>query len=323
MIAQPFAIVLSAARSQLNRKVAEARRRDPAFDCAAFAVFLECGVDPLVRALVAIDAGRVPQLVLAAYDAALELTGQGLVGPNARASGVNQVWQTVAPHCAHLLARSPAEVLGLLTNAIVHLEKTASARPAQWLAELARWAPQVQSWTQLQALGQLLAWRAGLSHFRTGALAASVALPAPLLAQMFGVGVDAWPAAREAMLADPWWGATPQFAGVEIGAFSGFGGDFVEPPQLRSCEDGFLVNGGERYFLLVADLHGAVLHGASEAEFAAGGENRRTGPLRSDIALDLPPQQLSIIVNAHTLAVMSPFTHAFRLLPLRCASRQP
>lgn len=321
MIADPFANVLSAGRAQFNKQAAEARRRHPGFDDDAFADFLRRGVDPLVRAVAAFDAARVPQVVLAAYGAALELTGQALAGPKARESGVNEVWQTLAPQLVHLVVHAPAQVLGLLTNAIVHLEKNAGARPAQWMREMAKWAPQLQTLAQLQALGQLLAWRAGLAHFRHGALGAAAALPISLLAAMFDVQAEAWPATREAMLADPWRGAAPGFTGVEIGAFSGFGGDFAEPPQLRACDDGFLVRSGERYFLLLADLYGAVLHGASGAEYAAAAVGRQSAstlvPTPADIAAGLPPHQLSVVRNAHTLAVTSPLTHAIRLRPLR------
>lgn len=317
MISDPFAKVLSAGRSQFNKQVAEARRRYPAFDTAAFAEFLQTGVDPLVRAVAAVNSDRVPQVVLAAYGTALELSAQSLAGPKARSEGVNQVWRELAPRFAHLIAHSPADVLGLLTNAVVHLEKAATARPAQWLAELAEFAPQVESVAHLQALGQLLAWRAGLAHFRLGALAATDWLPAPLLAEIFGVDLDEWPAARDAMLADPWWDAARHFSGVEIGAFSGFGGDFAEPPQLRACDDGFLVKSGERYFLLVADVHGAILHATSEDEFAAAAHASWPAPAPLSVDLDLPPQQLTVIRNAHTLAVTSPFTHAIRLLPLQ------
>ena len=317
MISDPFANVLSAGRTQLNKKVAEACRRHPGFDGAAFTDFLQNGVDPLVRAVAAVDAARVPQVVLAAFDAAIELTGQALAGPRARTQGINQVWQNVAPHFARLAAQSPDDVLALLTNAMVNLEKIAGARPPQWMDEMVKWAPQVHSLAQLQALGPVLAWRAGMAHFRHGALAASGALPAPLLAEMFDVVADAWPAAREAMLANPWWGAAPQSGGIEVGAFSGFGGAFGEPPQVRACDDGFLVKSAERYFLLVADLHGAVLHGASSDEFAAASGGRWPAPPHLDLAADLPPQQLNVIRNAHTVAVTSPFTHAIRLLPLQ------
>lgn len=317
MISDPFVKVLSAGRAHFNKQVADARRRYPAFDTAAFTEFLQTGVDPVVRAVAAVNPDRVPQVVLAAYRAALELSTQSLAGPTARSDGVNQVWRELAPRFAHLIAYSPSEVLGLLTNAVVHLEKTATVRPATWIAELAKLAPQVESLAHLQALGQLLAWRAGLSHFRQGALAVADRLPAPLLAGIFGIEPGEWPAARDAMLADPWWGAGGHFGGVEIGAFSGFGGEFAEPPQLRACDDGFLVKSGERYFLLVADVHGAVLHTSSGDEFAAAASASWPAPVPLSIDLDLPLQQLTVIRNAHTRAVTSPFTHAIRLLPLQ------
>lgn len=315
MISDPFATVLSAGRSQFNKKVIEARRRFPTFDAAAFAEFMQTGVDPMVRAVAAIDAARVPQVVMAAYDAAVELCAQSLAGAAARTGGVNQVWAEVAPHYAHLIAQAPAQVLALLTNGVIHLEKHASVRPGQWVAELAAAAPQVQSLSQLQSLGQVLAWRAGLVHFRSGALAAAGRLPDAWMAHLFGVDLPAWPAAREAMLADPWWGAAAD-SSIEVGAFTGFGGEFARPPQVRACDDGFLVRSGERYFLLMADVYGAILHAASEEEFVAAAHGRWPAPAPLPIVRDLPASTLTVICNAHTMAVSSPYTHAIRLLPL-------
>ena len=317
MISDPFANVLSAGRAHFNKQVADARRRYPAFDTAAFAEFLQTEVDAVVRAVAAVNPDRIPQVVLAAYSAALDLSAQSLAGPKARSDGVNRVWRELAPRFAHLIAQSPSEVLGLLTNAVVHLEKATTARPATWLAELGDYAPQVESVGHLQALGQLLAWRAGLSHFRRGALAVADRLPGPMLAAIFGIDPGEWPAARDAMVADPWWGAAGHFNGVEIGAFSGFSGEFTEPPQVRACDDGFLVKSGERYFLLVADLHGAVLHAGSAEEFDAAAHATWPAPMPLPIDIDLPLQQLTVVRNAHTRAVTSPFTHAIRLLPLQ------
>lgn len=315
MIADAFADALADRRSQLNLQVAEARRRYPAFDPASFADFLQSSVDPLVRAVAAFDAGRVPRVVLAAFEAALELSAHSLVGPQARSAGVGQVWRTLAPQFARHIALAPTEVLGLLSNAILCIEKSGTARPAQWIAEMARCAPQVESLAQVHALGQLLAWRAGLAHFRHGALSASMALPASLVAALFGLDADAWPVARAAMLADPWWGTAPGFEGVEIGAFSGFGGEFLKPPQVRACVDGFIVESAARYFLLVADMHGAILLSANAGEFAAAAQISWQAPGPLPAGVDLPPGQLTVTGNAHTLAVTSAWTHAIRLLP--------
>ncbi|MED5616924.1 hypothetical protein [Janthinobacterium sp. P210005] len=322
MISPAFATILASGRAQFNGRAAEARRRFPALDMAAFGAFLHDGVDPLVVAVAAAATERVGGVTLAAYDMALELVGHGLAGPAAKNPFLNTVWRELAPSFAPLLATAPVDVLGMLSNAAIHISSVAGARPAQWQAGMAAVAPQVGSVAQLRAVGQVLAWRAGVAHFRQGALAAADTLPHTLALAAFGEPGAQWPQVHAQLMANPWRGNAE---GREFGAFTGLGGDFGTPPQVRATLDGFVVRSAERHYLLVADAYGAVLHSATAQEF----ELAQTGvpaSVRLDgatvhigarsIALDLPAGDIALAANAHTLAITSPWTHAIRLLPL-------
>ena len=322
MISPAFASILASGRAQFNGRAAEARRRFPALDMAAFGAFLHDGVDPLVLAVAAAAPERVGGVTLAAYDMALELVGHGLAGPAAKNPFLNTVWRELAPLFAPLLATAPVDVLGMLSNAAIHIASVAGARPAQWQRELAAMAPQVMSVAQLRAVGQVLAWRAGVAHFRLGALAAADTLPPALALAAFDEPGAQWPQVLAQLLDYPWRGNAE---GREFGGFSGLGGDFGTPPQVRATNDGFIVRSAERHYLLVADAYGAVLHSATAQEY----EQATTGmpsSVRLDgatvhvgarsIALDLPAGDIALAANAHTLAITSPWTHAIRLLPL-------
>ena len=322
MISPAFAAILASGRAQFNGRAVEARRRFPALDMAAFGAFLRDGVDPLVAAVTVAAPGCAGTVALAAYDMALELVGHGLAGPAAKNPFLNIVWRELAPKLSTLLASAPVEVLGLLSNAAIHLGGVAGARPAQWLRELDAVAPQVGTVAQLRAVGQVLAWRAGVAHFRQGAIAAADTLPPALALAAFGEPGAHWPQLRDQLLACPWRGNAD---GREFGSFTGLGGDFGTPPQVRAAPDGFVVHSAERYFLLVADAYGAVLHGATAQEFAQASTDvpasvRLEGAAvqigARSIALDLPPGDIALAANAHTLAITSPWTHAIRLLPL-------
>ncbi|PVX35706.1 hypothetical protein [Janthinobacterium sp. 78] len=322
MISPAFASILASGRAQFNARAVEARRRFPSLDMAAFGAFLHDGVDPLVVAVAAAAPERVGSATLAAYDMALELVGHGLAGPAAKNPFVNTVWRELAPSFAPLLATAPVDVLGMLSNAAIHIASVAGARPAQWQGELAALAAQIVTLAQLRAVGQVLAWRAGVAHFRQGALAAADTLPPALALAAFGEPGAQWPQVRAQLLDYPWRGNAD---GREFGSFTGLGGDFATPPQVRATDDGFIVRSGERHYLLVADAYGAVLHGATAQEY----EQANTGmpsSVRLDgatvhlgarsIALDLPAGDIALAANAHTLAITSPWTHAIRLLPL-------
>ncbi|MBW3511477.1 hypothetical protein [Janthinobacterium sp. NKUCC06_STL] len=322
MISPAFASILASGRAQFNARAVEARRRFPSLDMAAFGAFLHDGVDPLVLAVTAAAPERVGGVTLAAYDMALELVGHGLAGPAAKNPFLNTVWREVAPQFAPLLATAPVDVLGMLSNAAIHIASVAGARPAQWQRELAAMAPQVGSVAQLRAVGQVLAWRAGVAHFRQGALAAADTLPPALALAAFDELGAQWPQMHAQLMANPWRGNAD---GREFGSFSGLGGAFGTPPQVRATNDGFVVHSAERHYLLVADAYGAVLHSATAQEY----EQANTGmpsSVRLDgatvhvgarsIALDLPAGDIALAANAHTLAITSPWTHAIRLLPL-------
>ena len=322
MISPAFASILASGRAQFNARAAEARRRFPSLDMAAFGAFLHDGVDPLVLAVAAAAPERVGGATLAAYDMALELVGHGLAGPAAKNTFLNTVWRELAPQFAPLLAPAPVDVLGMLSNAAIHIASVAGARPAQWQAGMAAVAPQVGSVAQLRAVGQVLAWRAGVAHFRQGALAAADTLPPALALAAFDEPGAQWPQVHAQLLDYPWRGNAE---GREFGSFSGLGGDFGTPPQVRATNDGFVVRSAERHYLLVADAYGAVLHSATAQEY----EQATTGmpsSVRLDgatvhvgarsIALDLPADDIALAANAHTLAITSPWTHAIRLLPL-------
>ena len=322
MISPAFAAILASGRAQFNARAAEARRRFPALDMAAFGAFLHDGVDPLIVAVVAAAPERAGGATVAAYDMALELVGHGLAGPAAKNPFLNTVWRELAPSFAPLLSTAPVDVLGMLSNAAIHIASVAAARPAQWQHELVALAAQVATVAQLRAVGQVLAWRAGVAHFRQGALAAADTLPPALALAAFGEPGAQWPQVLAQLQANPWRGNAE---GREFGSFTGLGGDFATPPQVRATDDGFVVRSGERHYLLVADAYGAVLHSATAQEFDQAqtampasvkldGASVHIGARR--IELDVPAADIAIAANAHTLAIASPWTHAIRLLPL-------
>ncbi len=327
MISAPFSAILAAGRSQFNQRMVEARRRHAGLSADGFSQFLRDCVDPIVSAVALVDSARAPAVALAAYDMGLELTGLGLVGPGSRSQLVATVWRELAPRLARLIALQPAEVLGLLSNAALYLESIPGTRCPKWIADVVALSGELESVEQFQAVGQIVAWRCGVAHFRAGAFEAGERLPEKLALAAFGAADSGvWRDVRERALADPWW--TPQPAGpagMETGAFSGFGGEFATPPEVHAHPNGFTVKSGAAYFLLVADAFGAVMHPSDEMEHgmldAAKGDWKLKGAVlhvgEREIVLDLPAEGIKICCNGPTLAITSPYTHAIRLVPAR------
>jgi hypothetical protein len=330
MVSPVFARLLAAGRAEFNRRTQEAARRQSGFDHGALTAFLADGVDAVVQAVDAVAPERALDVAFDAYDIALALAAQRLVGPAARSALLPAVWREVLPRLAALVAREPAATMGMLSNAALHLGTIPEARGAQWAAELAALAPRIASRAELRAVGQILAWRAGAAHFRAGAIEAGAGVPEPLALAAFGVSdAESWPALRECIGRDPWWrvGDGVGLAQREIGSFVGLGGSFGAPPELRAAPGGFFVHSAGQHFLLVADAYGAVLMSATAGEFAQVGaaagavgfrvEGDAVVVGRQRITLDLPAAGLAVCASAGTLAITSPCTHAIRLAPRR------
>lgn len=333
-ISAPLAQVLAAERARFNALFVDARHRYPTLDSAAFTKFLETVVDRIVTSAAAIAPGRVATVTGVAYSLALELIGQGLAGPAARTDAANRAWSELAPRYARLVVEQPLAVLGALTNASLNVEKTPSARVGEWLQLMGDLAPRVETIPQMRIVGQVAAWVAGVAHLRRGALHAADSLPEAISLAATGAEPAArWTDVKAKLMHDPWWSprqadSAPIRHGVELGQFSGFGGLFHRPPEARACKEGFVLKSEARYYLLIADVFGAVFHAATEGDFTEAAIDTDHEPVPrlkgatlslayKSVDLDLPTDGLQLAFNAHTVAVTSPYTFAIRLFP-RC-----
>ncbi len=329
MISDALHTILAAGRPHFNARAAEVRHRYPSFDYDDFAAFLRDGLDPVVCAVAEEAPERVGQAATDGFDIALELVAQRLAGPRVRQPWVNRVWSELAPRYAALLAREPQAVLGALTNAVVHLGAMPGVRVDAWLslmAGLAQWADSV---AHLRQLGQIAAWRAGMAHFRAGALRAADALPeAAALAAVGAKSDEQWETVRATLEDDPWWDVASRCRAsspLKAGGFTGFGGRFPQPPSVRVDSDVFVIRSADRYALLIADVHGAVLLPATEQEFTHAKSGQCGSKVFLDGArlnidgrihdLDLPRENVALVSSGHTVVVSSPYSHTLTVFP--------
>ncbi|TDU32330.1 hypothetical protein DFR24_1724 [Panacagrimonas perspica] len=332
--APAFARVLAEGRPAFNARVAQARSRSPRFDAEVFSSFLRERVGPLVEAVAARAPDAITAVAVAAFDAALALVSQGLVGPDRRNVLLDRTWREILPAVPARVAAAPGPLIAALSNAAINLERTPDARGGEWVERMCRFGALAASHDELLALGQVLAWTAGLAHYREGALLALDRLPPHLAVAALNAPADSsWPAMRTRLAQERWWSPDPAVAerrweGFHVGAFTGYGGAFTEPPQVRAGRDGFLLRSGERCFLLRLDVYGWSLHPAGVSEFESAPRDRPApyappasivkGALRvggSTWALDLPEAGLEVAATEDSIAVSSPYSYALRVRP--------
>jgi hypothetical protein len=272
MLNQAFVGALSARRVDYNAQFLAARRASPELDEEAFKVFLSTSVDPVISAVAALDPTAVVEVVDTAYGIGLELLSQRLAGPRASSPALDTGFQQLFPALARFIARAPNVVLPRLCNALHQLATVPGVRSDEWCSAMARLAPSVESIEHLLALGQVLAWLAGLAHYRAGSLALCRSLPAPLVASALGVpGADV-PSLLARLEQDPWF--VPSAPGLgfrlvgSVGSFRGFGGAFLAPPRVARVDQQLFVISGNDAWLLTLDAFGCTLHRARPEDFA-------------------------------------------------------
>ena len=334
-VSSTLAAVLRSARTELNARFAAARLRHPDLDGDVFAEFVRGAVDPLVVAVEGVRPERAIDVAHVAYDMALELVGQKLVGRSARTTHVGDAWRRILPRVAPLVATTPERVIAAVCNAAHQLSVTTGARPSFWIDTMAELASECGDVETFLTLGHVVAWRAGMAHLRESALAAADALPEPLVLAAIAAPGGQWAKIRDRLHADPWFDpAKPRASATEgrvvarAGAFRGFGGLFTEPPVVAMAGEQLLVRGGEDCWLLKADAFGATFHRATKEEFECARVERTlpTGVSLSGGALtvrgvkakvpDLVDDVSSACANSTTLALTSPYMHAVVLVVL-------
>jgi hypothetical protein len=340
MVSEAFASVLRSGRAEFNKRFAEGRRLYPELNGAAFSEFLERTADTLVLAISKVAPDRVAEVAMAVYDVGLELVGQKLAGPGARHEIIEEGWRRVLVPGASIISTAPERCIRSISNALHHLASTPGAQPDQWIATLEKYGPQCGTPDALLSLGQLAAWKAGLAHFRQGAIAAADAIPSSIVLAALGAPPsNDWTDIRKKLMADPWFDPVTLTAEgndqnstlrvmAQVGGFRGFGGFFLEPPEIASDGEHFLVRSGEECWLLTADLFGATFHRASVPEFEVAHQNVKLPPglQISDSKLLWGGQRFEIpslgrftsaAANATTLALTSELTHSVILLALK------
>lgn len=325
-ISRELAECLRLGREAYNDRVAEARHRFPALNTEKFGHFVAHCLDPVA---VVLAPERRNYFVTAAYDIGLELVGRDLYGAHSRGQLLETFWQKTLPALANNLPAQPGALISALINALLNLHAQ-NARAEQWLQLLAQYGAQVAP-EQLCDVGVLVAWRAGAVQFRSSALRIAMEVPhlaRPLLNLAKSQSLEA---AVSLLTRDPWLLAPAHVGAAQrnVGAFSGFGGSFSQPPLVRATEDGFIVESGDRYFLLLADCFGEVLLPAQAADFAAADALQfteeqapvlREGHLhcpRGQVEVDRCPDGLQLVWNNHSAALFSPYSFSISVVPWR------
>jgi hypothetical protein len=329
-----FAQFLKANRERCNAKFASARHFTPTLNGDVFSEHLVATVAPIVEAVAQAQPSAVNDVAEWLYDLSLDLLEQEFIGSHSRYPFIGEGWRTLLPALAKHIVAAPRQVIGAVTNALYNLSLTPTARPQEWIDDLIVLAPLCSDVSTLLSVGQILAWRVGLAHYRNGALALCKQLEPKLVLRILQLPANlSKPSAPDLLnriIADPWL-HPPTLAQAnkakqtlqivaQVGAFRGFGGLFLSPPTVTVAGDQFIVRDGEQHWVLTADCYGATFHRSEPAtgDVDAGPfEVDRNGKVTLGRASQVFPELAnctSAADNHTTLAVTTPLSHAVFLV---------
>ncbi|MBY0550165.1 MAG: hypothetical protein K2W95_23010 [Candidatus Obscuribacterales bacterium] len=263
-----LAAVLRARRQEFNERFLHARHAKPTLDPTTFKQVLATVICPVVEAW-----SRYPQVdkdeaAGTLYDIALELTGAGLLGQIGKPESLDDAWRIVLPSAPHLVKSDCAGFASTVTNSVYNVSRVPGAKRSLFVYELARLAAVCPDLKTLRDAGKILAWRCGLAHYRDGALDACTGLGWDFVGAAMGfseVPNMTLPDFQQRLRDDPWMHPFSAAAGLpstsmriakQVGAFRGYGGQFLRPPEVVASDEDFYATDGEGWWLLCVDIFG-------------------------------------------------------------------
>ncbi len=326
----PLSEVLIRHREDFNRRFLRARHNNRRLSGGQFSSVLKTKAAPIVQAVAAVSPESLDESVSALYDICLRLTGLDLLGPGSHMDALDQAFVQLLPMLGRLIAKAPESIVGSVANAVYNLELEPAADAQRWIGIMQNIAGREIDTGQFLDVGTVAAWVCGMAHYRQSALKTAKKLPLGLLSLVFGLRSEQSEASLHQKLSNPWYhplrqqNHTVQLQRVaHCGGFRGFGGPFVDPPEVTRFGDQLYAFDSQCAWLIFADAHGVVLRrfGSSLPEGdpedrAHFGLDRKGNVSRNDLKAHLPElaSWSSLASTEHTLAVALPHSHRIFLV---------
>jgi hypothetical protein len=333
-ISPAFTSILRERRHAYNYRWSETRSRFPHLTSDDAASFFVNDLAPLIDVLDAssVQADQLELLCDIAVDVGLRATGLRLLGVNASQPWVTELWRSAFPALAHLIAANPLAIITEMSHATAQFSAHGASRPQQWLRLLTALGPQAADLEQLRLLGKVIAWRSGLAHYRTGALAAADGLPPALVERALEIPAgQSWSSLRVALQESKWPSSLVSDTALltKVGSFRGFGGEFLEPPMLATGHNDLIARSGGDAWLVSADVFGSTLHRIDDDGRPAGTTVEEPTVILGDyvfvgsqaVELGAAAPVTSAVQQGNVLAISLKNSHAIWLLNTAVAAQ--
>jgi len=323
-------------RERYNTKFALARYTYPALDGEVFSEHLKKTVAPIVEAVAENHSDKIDVVTDTLFDLSLELIGKDFFGRQVRYQSVLEGWEILLPFVPHLLAKDADTLTSSITNALYNLSVEPTASPSFWIERMIEIGKLCDNVEEFLEAGKIIAWRAGLAHYREGALNACRNLKNEVACDALGISeIQNLENLLIQTEKDPWLNPKEFSKGIKqekrlrvvsvVGAFRGFGGLFIAPPKITYCDGQFLVYDSENWWAMTADVFGATFHrmgqtipdlkNESNPNFRID-KNGKVVMNEQNASFHHLAQGTSFAADEKTLAVTLPLSHSVYLIAM-------
>ena len=260
-------------RESLNQRYLQRRAQGAKLEDIGWLFHLRHRVLPIVEAVALVLPEGCTRTLNDLYDVSLDLFA---VGHFSETTGLlpqalSQLWEFTLPRLAKQLARDPRRVTGSLSNAVLSIAQSRPESVERWLSALNRAGPLTTSVEQLLQIGKVSAWYAGYPEYRTMAVELAQSLPAEIVKPLFQLPASLRDNDVSELLvrwqADPWACRLETIANSSAiarvsscGDFRGFGGVFLQPPQVFLSEQQLMATDNHSVWQVIADSFGQTFH---------------------------------------------------------------
>lgn len=260
-------------REALNQRYLQRRAQGAKLEDSSWLFHLRQRILPIVDTVAAVLPEGCTRTLNDLYDVSLDLFA---VGHFSESTGIlpqalSQLWELTLPRFAKQMARDPRRVSGSLSNAVLSIAQSHPESVDRWLKTLNRAGPLANTVDQLLQIGQVAAWSAGYPEYRAAAVKLAQSLPVEVVRSIFEFPASLSDTDVSELLGqwlvDPWAYRSettvnsPAIVRVgSCGAFRGFGGVFLEPPQVFLSGKQLMATDNHSVWQVIADSFGQSFH---------------------------------------------------------------
>lgn len=265
----PVVQALSKRRERLNQKVSSFLRKNLLVSAPDLQAQMGSFLLPVLESLAKKSPSRWESSLEALFDLFLELAQKGYF--SGKCPAIATAWRDLLPKLPDLILQNPHSIAGGVSNSVYQLSSIGEVAPCLWIKIMGQIGPRCTNPALFFQAGKLVAWRSGMARYREEGLKIFRELDPVLAILALRLPITPQTPSRDLLykklMGDPW--LMPERVSSQtterrelsivaiVGAFRGFGGQFVAPPTVFASGDKIRARDGGQEWGLEADCFGA------------------------------------------------------------------